>query len=209
MAMSTVDTALADASVRSSAGIAARRHRWTRDEYHRIADLGVLGGRRVELIHGDIVEMSPPKEQHVIAVENVEAAVKRAFEANQWVRTQAPLSMPDDSEPMPDVAVVPGPRGRYSDHNHPPGALLVVEVSDSTLLIDRTEKAGLYASAGVEDYWILNLCQRQLEVYRKPIQDTTCAHGHRYGELKTLAVEESIAPLAAPERLIEVAELLL
>lgn len=186
----------------------ARRHRWTRDDYHRIADTGVLADKRVELLGGDILEMSPPKEQHVVAVENVVAVLRRLFGSDYWVRTQAPLSMPDDSEPVPDVAVVPGPRGKYSERNHPSMALLIVEVSDSTLSIDRGVKADLYASAEIADYWVLNLPQRRLEVHRKPIADPAHPHGYRYGELRTLGAEESIVPLAAPGKSIRVADVL-
>jgi Uma2 family endonuclease len=87
-------------------------------------------------------------------------------------------------------------------------ALLVIEVADSSLAFDRTVKASLYASAGVADYWIINLAQRQCEVHRKPVRSAKARFGWRYSQIAILKPRDSIAPLAAREKPISVADLL-
>jgi hypothetical protein len=102
--------------------------------------------------------------------------------------------------------VVSGSPRDYKDH--PTSALLVVEISDATLLFDRTRKAALYAAANVGDYWIVNLVDRCVEVHRKPMRDAADRRRFRYGEIRTITVGESITPLAAPKAKIAVGELL-
>jgi Uma2 family endonuclease len=120
---------------------------------------------------------------------------------------QGPLDLGPYSEPEPDVAVVPGPRARYATQ-HPRTAVLVVEVSDTTLAYDRTHKASLYAAAGIEDYWIINLVDGQVEVRRDPVPDPIQPHGHTYATLTVLRPPASVAPLAAPGAGLAIADLL-
>jgi Uma2 family endonuclease len=116
-----------------------------------------------------------------------------------------PLALTDDSEPEPDVAVVTGNPREYRDA-HPTTALLIVEVADATLPYDRERKANLYARAGIADYWIVNLLDRCLEVYRRPTQAGTA--NARYADRAVLPAETSIAPLATPDKSIAIADLL-
>ncbi|MCY4509331.1 MAG: Uma2 family endonuclease, partial [Acidobacteria bacterium] len=116
------------------------------------------------------------------------------------VRTQMPLAASGDSEPEPDLAVVPGDALDYLDA-HPSGALLVVEVSDDSLHRDRTVKQRLYARCGIPEYWIVALPDARLEVYRRPA-------GDGYRDAVFLRAGETIAPLAAPTEAIPVADLL-
>jgi Uma2 family endonuclease len=129
-------------------------------------------------------------------------------ESAYWIRVHAPLWLGNDSEPEPDVAVTKGAESDYSDIHHPTTALIVIEVAQTSLAVDRADKASLYASAGIADYWILNLQDRQLEVHRKPVKGAEQRFGHRYSKITILKSGDSISPLAAKTRRIAVADLL-
>src|SRR5262249_26191582 len=134
-------------------------------------------------------------------------ALTLAFGAGFHVRAQQPLRLGPRSEPVPDIAVVSGPPEDYRQQ-HPTTALLLMEVSDRTLWYDRRRKAGLYARAGIADYWIVNLKRRQLEVYRNPMPDAARYAGYRYSNVTILTEAETVAPLAAPQASVAVADLL-
>src|SRR5262249_22795353 len=149
---------------------APRPRRWTKAEYHTMGELGWFEDQHVELLDGEIVEMPVPGNPHCVSTDNVAEVLRHVFPKDRcWVRMQMPLDLGLDPEPLPDVAVAAGPKSSYT--SHPTTVLLVVEVSDSTLSIDRGRKAALYARAGLADYWIVNLADRRLEVYRRPIAD--------------------------------------
>jgi Uma2 family endonuclease len=182
--------------------------RWTRDDYYRIAETGVFDGRRVELIKGEILEMTPQKSEHAAEVMHVNAVLREIFEPRGFsTRVQLPLDLGEDSEPEPDIAVV---RGKPLDYRaaHPRTAVLVIEVADTTLASDRTIKARLYASAGILDYWIINLVDRQLELHRNPTSDPSQPYGVGYSEVTRLTTADSVSPQAAPEIRIAVRDLL-
>lgn len=125
--------------------------RWTRDEYERMIDAGILGpDDRVELVGGEILEMSPERSPHAAAIDLGAETLRRAFGAGFTVRTQHPLALGADSEPEPDLAVVPGTPRDYAAA-HPTSALLVVEVADTSLAYHRSTKAKLYANASITD----------------------------------------------------------
>jgi Uma2 family endonuclease len=175
-------------------------------EYHTLAEMGWFEGQRVELIEGEIIEMSPQKEPHFQSILLILDVLQLAFGPGHSVRPQGPLSLATASEPEPDVAVVRGTPRDYTAH--PTTALLVVEVSESSLAYDRGDKASLYAKAGIADYWILNLIDRQLEVRRNPGPDASQTHGYGYADVTILGETESIAPLAAPQSIVAVRDLL-
>jgi Uma2 family endonuclease len=179
---------------------------WTRAEYHQMADLGWFQGQRVELIAGEVVVMNAQRFGHYAAIDRTVEALERAFGRGHWVRAQAPLVLDSLSEPEPDVSVVAGTRDDYTDH--PTTAVLVVEVSDTTLNHDRTRKAGLYARAGIADYWIVNLVDGVVEVRRTPVVDDAASHGSHYADLRILEPTDSISPLATPASLVVAADLL-
>src|SRR6266853_670905 len=137
-----------------------KTRRWSRAEYTMMAELGLFDGQRVELVDGEIMQMPPQKNWHFVTIKLVEEALESAFGPGYWVRTQGPINLGATSEPEPDIAVVAGKPRDY--RAHPNAALLVVEVSDTTLAYDRGRKASLYASASIADYWIVNLIDRQL-----------------------------------------------
>lgn len=180
-------------------------HRWTRQDYYKMAELGFFRGKRVELIEGEIIEMSPMKTAHATAVRLIIDALKEVFASGFVIDSQLPMSFGKASEPEPDVAVV---KGEIRDFvaAHPKTAALVVEVSDSTLRYDQTKKAGVYAKSKIREYWILNLQNRCLEVYRRPIQDKKL--GFVYTEIQILTEKDSVAPLVKSESKIKVADLL-
>src|SRR5262245_8513206 len=129
--------------------------RWTRKEYDRLVELGVLHeDEPIELIGGHLIVAEPKGSPHVTAVELTAEALRRAFGPGWAVRSQGPIALDDESEPEPDVMVVPGTLRDYRDA-HPSAAALIVEVAESSLAFDRGHKASLYARAGVADYWIV------------------------------------------------------
>jgi len=147
----------------------------------------------VQLIRGEIVEMTPQGAAHAAAVRAVEEVLRRHFGAGYDVRTQLPLALAADSEPEPDVAVVTGSFRDYRDE-HPRAALLIVEVADTTIDFDRGDKRLLYAGAGVPEYWIVVLPERALEQFHtiqtRPdgTRDYQAHQQFRVGENVTLTI---------------------
>jgi len=185
-----------------------RTKHWTRVEYERLIDLGAFRpGERLELVGGALLVCEPQGGPHFTAVGLVEDALRPVFGIGWTVRAQGPIALDEDSEPEPDIAVVPGSRRDHS-RAHPSHPVLIVEVADSRLAFDRAEKGSLYARAGIADYWILNLPDQVLEVYREPAAAPHAPYGHRYGATITLAPRDTVSPLAAPTAAILVASLL-
>lgn len=175
--------------------------RLTREEYDRLVRQGFFPpDARLELIDGNLVEMAPQTSFHSVGVNLIQVALSPLFAEGCAVRVQLPLGLGKDSEPEPDIAVVPGHPRDYS-YAHPTSALLVVEVADSSLVGDRRRKASLYAQAGVPEYWILNLPKRCLEIYRDP-QDGA------YASPIFLQEGSFVSPLTRPAAQIAVSDLL-
>jgi Uma2 family endonuclease len=163
--------------------------RWTTDEYYRIAELGLLDAGRSELIEGEIFMMSPQGGRHAQVVSRLRRALQLAFGLENDVRVQSPLRLSEASEPEPDISVIAGdPRDQTE---LPTTALLVAEVSDTSLSYDRERKELLYARASIPEYWLVNLKANEVEVRRQP-----SASG--YLDIQTLTTSERIAPLALP-----------
>ena len=179
---------------------------WTRQEYDRLADAGILSpDERVELLEGEIVTMTPQHGPHSASIGLADALLREAFGPAHWIRIQLPLIIDPDSEPEPDLAVVPGaPRDYVAEH--PRTALLVVEIADSTLERDRAYKSPIYARAGIPEYWIVNLVERRLEIYRDPIG--SAGQPARYQVSRKAAPAEIVSPLSVPHVSIAVADLL-
>lgn len=181
--------------------------RWRRVEYDRLVDLGMFEGERLELLDGLLVVREPQKSYHASTVEHVAHVLELAFGDGWHARHQLPLALDEDSEPEPDVAIVPGARFDYF-YAHPSTAPLIVEVADSSLRLDRRFKTGLYARAGLADYWIVNLVDGVVEVHRDPAPATEAELGAVYRRVEVLRPPATISPLAAPAARIEVADLL-
>ena len=181
--------------------------RWTRIEYDRLVDLGVFEGEPLELIGGQLIVAEPKGAYHSSAVSSAEYALRAGLPSGWIVRTQQPVSLDDESEPEPDLAVVPGRPSDYR-HAHPERPALAVEVSDSSLHFDRQQKGSLYARAGIEDYWIVNLVDRILEIYGDPSPDPSAPYGWWYQSVITLVPPAVAVPLAFASSRIAVADLL-
>jgi Putative restriction endonuclease len=165
--------------------------RWNRREYDRLVELGVFEGEPLELIAGQLVVAEPQSSHHASSISAAEYAVRAILPPGWHLRTQLPVSL-DDYRAA-----------------HPQRPALVVEVADSSLDFDRHHKGNLYARAGIQDYWIVNLVDRVLEVYRDPISDSAALHGWRYRSAATLPPAAVVVPLAFPSTGVAVAELLL
>jgi Uma2 family endonuclease len=182
--------------------------RFTRAEYDRLIDLGVFQpGEPIELIGGQLTVSEPQGAYHYGALRKTARAIEVAFGTGWDVRTQGPIALDDESEPEPDVAVVPGTLEDYT-REHPVRPVLTVEVSESSLALDRRHKGSLYARAGLDEYWIVNLIDRVLEVYREPIGDADAPFGWRYARLEVLDASMRVAPLTLPSAVLRVADLL-
>lgn len=149
--------------------------------------------------------MASQKTPHFTSLRFTEITMNALFGADYEVRAQGPIVLSDDSEPEPDVVVVPGRARDYADHHPTPAEIrLLVEVSDATLATDRGSKRTAYAREGISEYWIINLVHRQLEAYRDPV---TRPEGAFYRTTRILLPGESLAPLFASEPVIAVADL--
>lgn len=179
----------------------ASPYRLSRAEYDRAVEAGVFEpDARLELIDGALLAMTPQGSRHAAAVSLAARALRKAFGERIEIRIQSPLALGDDSEPEPDVAVVPGSARDYRDR-HPAEALLVVEVADRSLPRDRTVKQRLYARAGIPEYWLISLPDARVEVRRE-------AGADGYGRRSIHRAGEKIAPAARPGTTIDVGDML-
>ena len=176
---------------------------FNRKDYYRLAKYGILQpDERTELIYGRIIKrMSPIGEPHTISIMKSADTLGNAFGPCHSIRQQAPMRLNTGLEPQPDVLVVPGLPDDYADVPDSSAALLLVEVSDTTHRYDRGAKAVMYANDNIADYWIINLRRRTLEVRRQP-------ESGEYLSLEMYDETEAVAPLAAPNSPVRVADLL-
>jgi Uma2 family endonuclease len=180
------------------------QRRWSVDEYHRMIAAGILTARdRVELLDGQIIEMAPQEPPHAATTSSFGNDFVFLFAGKAWVRQQLPITIAPNSEPEPDIAVVRIDPNRYRDR-HPVAEdiYLLIEVSDSTLNYDRQRKAKVYAQAKILEYWVIDVNQRQVFVFREP-------QGGIYQIEQVLQVDAAIAPVAFPDVMIELSNLLL
>ncbi len=179
--------------------------RFNRDQYFDLGEHGFFDGRRVMLVYGEVLEMAAMKQPHASGVSGVADALRVVFGIGYYVREQQPLDVNTATEPEPDVTVVHGNRKSYSQTPTATVALVVVEVSDTTLYYDTTTKAELYATAGIADYWVLDVVNEVLLVFRdpQPIGGTVA-----YRTCTTLTAADTVTLLAVPNVSIPVADLL-
>jgi Uma2 family endonuclease len=180
----------------------------TRVRYDRLIEVGIFGPEdRVELLDGLLVAREPQGRRHAAVVVLVRAALERAFGPAYHVREEKPIALDEQSEPEPDVVVVPGQPRDYLDA-HPSRPVLLVEVAETSLPIDRLRKGGLYARGGIADYWVVNLIDEVLEVYREPVRAPSGEGDWKYESVRLLRRNAVVTPLAAPRARIRVATLL-
>ncbi len=168
--------------------------RATLDEYHSMIRDGVLReDDRVQLLRGMIVAMTPQGLAHARAIRTLTNFFVPALQGRAEVLVQLPLTLPGDSEPEPDVALIGLEEAARRD-SHPRSALLVVEVAGDSLGQDRGVKRDMYAAAGIPEYWIVDLAGRRVEVYRH-VQPGAGS----YATVSTVAGPDGIAPLSFPD----------
>lgn len=180
---------------------APESYRWSRRMYDEMATAEILGpDTRVQLIDGEIIEMTPPGSRHTAVTHLIADRLRVSCPADTSVRIQSPLALDDYSEPEPDVALVRGAITDYLDH-HPATALLVIEVSDTSLGLDRTRKQRIYAKNAIPEYWVVNLAEAAIEVHRDP-------EGETYQDRRVVKGGDTLSPLACPGATLAVADLL-
>lgn len=181
----------------------AVRKRFTTDEYEQMFAAGVLSeDTRVELLEGEIFEMSPLGPQHSACVTRLTELFYETGNPRVTIRVQDPVRLGEFSAPQPDIVVAHRRDDRYAGgHPEPEDVLLLVEVSESSLSYDRDVKLPLYARAGIPEVWLVALLPRIVEVYRSPGEEG-------YGEKHTLRRGEFIAPILPPDFRLAVEQIL-
>lgn len=208
------------AEIRDVAGEEPPKILWNKSEYYRLSDLGFFNGKRVELIEGEIFvkytytefdegeyEMSAMSSLHFSGVNVAAEVLREVFKGKYFVSVQCPINMGEHSEPEPDISIIEG-KARDFKEAIPNASALIVEISDTSLLYDRGKKVSLYARGNIQDYWIVNLKDRRLEVYRRPIEDKATFYGFSFGEIQIFTESDEVSPLAMPDAKIKVADLL-
>ena len=172
-------------------------------EYDRMIERGIFDSqpeRRIELIYGELREMNPPGPTHEVMIDRLTRWSFRNLSDEVWVRVQNSIGAEKlDSAPQPDV-VWARDRDYLLRRPQANDVYLVIEVSHSSLDYDREVKAGLYASAGIKDYWIVNLCDFCIEVHRKPRRG-------KYSDVRSYGFGDNVSPLAFPEISLDVSKL--
>jgi Uma2 family endonuclease len=174
--------------------VALKRRLFTVDEYYRMAEAGILtADDRVELIEGEIVEMSPIGSPHAGQVNHLNSILTTRLGGRAIVSVQNPVRLSQRSEPQPDLAIL-RPRDDSYRRSHPGPAdiLLIIEVMDTTVEMDRRVKAPLYARAGVRETWLLDVNAERIEAYRAPTPEG-------YRDVRVLRRGESVTPEAFPD----------
>ncbi len=152
----------------------ARPKRFTVKDYHRLIETGIIPeNHRLELIRGEIFEMAAKGSPHTVCTGLLCRQLDRLVGDQVAIRSQEPITLPNDSEPESDVAIALGQIQDYLLH-HPTSEqiLLIIEVADSSLTYDRTTKLSLYAEFHIPHYWIANVCAKQMECHSHPYQDS-------------------------------------
>lgn len=189
------------------AGVGPKPYRWTLDGYRKLGATGLFTDLRTMLIDGEILTMTLPAPPHNLSLGLTEDWLNTVFAKGHHVRNQMAFDVGTKDDPGPDLAVVVGSRRDYATRQAT-SAVLVVEVADATLFFDTTTKAELYATAGVADYWVIDLTNRRLLVFRDPVPLPTGLGATAYRTHLAFSVTESVAPLAAPTAPVRVSDLL-
>ncbi|MEO1207953.1 MAG: Uma2 family endonuclease [Cyanobacteria bacterium J06638_20] len=142
-------------------------YHWTVDRYHTALDAGVFDNQAVELLRGNLVVMAPEREPHACYSSTGAEYLRQCLGDRAAVRETKPITLPNDSEPIPDIAIVRSPLRRYLDHHpYPMDIFWLIEYANTTLVKDLGEKKDTYADAGILEYWVVDLQNRRLRVFR-------------------------------------------
>jgi Uma2 family endonuclease len=203
MATPTTLTDLHDLPPTSIESLSTNLKYWTVQDYYRMSDLGILdSNERTELIAGQIVLMTAKGTAHVITLQLLANHIQAQLGTTALIRTQDPIRLDNFSEPEPDLAIVKGTILDYAEH-HPVSEdiYLVIEVADSTLKQDCQVKDKLYARSNIAEYWVVDINNRQVHLFRDPT-----ATG--YTSQLILSETHSISPLAFPNLVLSIASIL-
>ena len=175
-------------------------YKWTLDRYHAAIDAGLFDDQSVELLQGNLVVMAPEREPHACYSSDGAEYLRQLLGNRAAVREGKPVTLPNLSEPMPDLAIVQSPLRRYLAH-HPyfEDIFWLIEYSDATLAKDLGEKKQVYVEAGIREYWVVDLKNARLKVFRDLVNS-------QYQTELTLT-EETISPLSFPDMAIDVRRL--
>lgn len=173
---------------------------FTVEEYHQMVECGILKERCVELIDGLILEISPEGTEHAYFAENLAKTLERLTVGRAYVRENKPIAL-SNSEPEPDIVVAKLPRSQYIDHHpFPENIELLVEVSKATRSYDISTKKTLYAREKIPEYWVVDINDRKLIVYRFP-------EAEDYRQKREFSASETVSPLAFPDFSISVSDI--
>ncbi|WP_017315860.1 Uma2 family endonuclease [Mastigocladopsis repens] len=166
--------------------------KWTIDEYHSMIAAGILGDRKLELLKGEIVEMSPEGEPHAYSSDEAGEYLASLLAERAKVRHAKPITLPNDSEPEPDIAIVQRLGREYREHHpYPENIFWLIEYANSSLEKDLETKSKIYAEVGIPEYWVVNLKKLHLVVFREPLDGEYAA--------KLTLTAGTIQPLAFPD----------
>lgn len=183
------------------------KYRWTIPAYRKLYETGLFNDLKTMLLDGEVYTMVMPNPPHDYGLTAAFQYVIAVCPSGHYVRNQQGLDVGDRNDPSPDLAVVPGTFEDY-EFTTPTTAAWVVEVSDTTVFEDMTVKAEKYATAGIPDYWVVDVKNRRLVVYRKPEPLPEGLGATAYRSREEYGPDESVAPLVAPDRPVQVGELL-
>ena len=167
--------------------------KWTVKEYHKLGEIDFFNPEeRLELIEGNIIKISAKGTVHASATRRTASLLHNLVGNQAAVYNKSPIALDDNSEPEPDIAVVRIDPFDYATHHPTPSEVyLIIEVADSSLTFDREIKAKIYARSGIADYWVLNVGDRQLHVFREPTENG-------YQSEVILGETASISPIEFP-----------
>ena len=181
--------------------------RMTRHQYYQLFDENLFIDQKVMLLDGVVFQERPMKAPHATGISRACFVLEPIFKLGKYIRVQMPIDLDLFTEPHPDLAVVTGNYLDYAEE-HPTTALLIVEVSETTIATDLGEKAFLYAAGRIADYWVIDLNEPKLIVFRDPVQDPAAPHGARFQTRLELGHDDFVTPHAAPKDSIKVSDLL-
>ena len=174
-----------------------KRVRWTVDKYFRMSEAGFLDDQRVELLNGEIIEIPAQSDPHQLVISRIFRLSCQAFDPSAfWVVCQGTLRLSRFDAPDPDLHIFDFPEGTFPDPR--PRPIVMVEVSDTTYSKDGRLKLRTYARTGVEEYWIVNIPQGRLEVYRQPENPTGRRSGWHYASVTHLTRGQQVTLLKRP-----------
>ena len=182
-------------------------YRWTLAEYRELGKTNLFHDRKTMLLDGELYVMTFPNPPHNTALGLTDDYLRKAFPTGHHVRNQMALDVNTRNDPGPDLAVVPGSIRDYANRQATT-AVLVVEVADSSLFLDTTVKAELYATAGVPEYWVIDLENRKLLVFRDPVQLPKDLGATAYRTRRSFGPDDTVAPLTAPDAGVKVSDLI-